>query len=715
MLEFSNLVMVAFKRIKISHGGQSARNVSRQVMWLKDQALRDGYIESDHLSPQDLPLLSRDESLLKAFEFLFDRYCWRNIRDGTDKTQNPIIFVPASPGMGKSRLLTVLTRNCSEENSDAQIKRGVLEQFRATQQGTFKKDHANQFCDTMINKCIGVAISFQGETKVLPSEKSDDVDNMLGARVAYHFYRNASEKWKDFVDRIPKLDIHHIFADLYEKLDDAYHILLCVDEIILCAGSSDYLSYTQHSNTHTEKLTAILNCIGTLLDTYDRLHIVCSSLSYLYFKNHSTGTGRPVKSINLPNLNFSESLVFARSSLKQGNCPDEYSWIEDESALQIIKDCDGVPRLLEEVCFSVLEKDKSMDELRQKCIANQIGPIDKLSTNNGLLVSSLILALRGTTVASDHEEEVYDKAIYFGYLSSSSTEESESRREPIFPLLTILCLFDKIKRKRARSDSIQHKILSLVSELVRFDCNNKSKLRFDGVTFESYFRLLWDLRTRTRVCQLYTMNDHYRVRGNKSSSLTSNMKTFLGIIDDEFCHGRQFDIDLLFSEKFVDIAFDKKSMNETNLIAKLRNLDIKVCYTLSPNDEREKGLDDIRLLTTKKNSRHHYMFVFQYKWSKINTSTRLTNDVVIDSIEKSITNNINAFTPYIEAKKFAFIVAGYRKAQHDLSIETIRSKLKKNHPDIPENAYANICIMQMDDVQRFIPRPFRSRQQFRLT
>jgi len=692
--------------------------------------------KTTHPFQEGMRLLGRENSLFESFFFLFQRFQLRQQRHmRIQKNDNPIIVIPASPGLGKTRLLFALTCDpiqrddevlselCKNgfDNSLAMLDDGSLKWALLTAikqeklQGIsdFWKDElgpkVRNFCDTMLANTKGLVITFNGEMPVGEEESSRNVNEMIGTRV--HFaHTKPSVSFRVFSmnpNNVVTLD------DALDRImtDDEQHLILGVDEVLVGAGLTSY------SDT-SEKLNSFLTSIGEQLDRRPNLHVICTSLSYVLFEKQQTQRQRPLQIVTLPNLKFDHVEKLAKRYCEE----QEADWFDDTNAMQTLRDCDGVPRLIEEV-FRCLRRDKTLEALRRD-VFWKVRTISMMSPDDPLLGSSLVLSLRGMEVRNE-EHKCFDQAVFQGFLRNSNTGRAKYD-EPVFPLLVIACILDKAHLKNGKIA----KLWSLIEEVLRYD---PKPLTFNGVDFEMLFRVLWKLRSTARVFQVYQYENRNVIREQKEGNIharPTSLKSFLTSYDVVLDvaeltpaeNSSTFDVEFLLTGDILEGKI------KPGLLTKQQIEDADHSFLFIPESATEIGYDDVRTFPIKTGYKwrvnnqtrtagpsENLVLLTQYIYTEPGKTTTFGNGDVVKSLVNSVQKNREVLQSAIIEGRFAFLFVAFRAPCGNVSAAQVRNLIKGTYAsdDLLCRAADHIGIMTRDHVANFIPRPFRSRPQFR--
>jgi len=686
-------------------------------------------IESKALGKDDMPLLGREESLKQVFIRIYNK--WRVVVRNAklDKADNPIVYFPASPGTGKTRILDVLTRkarkpttagltnfldercNTSSRLKDAELKWALLELM-------LTEEINQEFVADMRDKTVGIALSFNSGMDLLEEERRGGVSvpEMLGRRIMYVF-QGSVDRFQEFVsDQHEGMNLKNALDHVQKSIGEGKYIILAIDELLLGAGMIYDDDYDKVATDEKDRIGEFLRCLGFEMDQRKTLFVVCTSLSFMQLDNRKTSSGRPLLEVNLRNLSFEESKVLAMDFHERDQIQN--GWLDDESAMQIVRDCNGAPRLLEQV-FRALNPGHTTNALRG-ILYGSVTMIAKMRARSSLLCAAIVFAMRGEVIKNENERWVRDKAMYSGHLGG--TEE-----EPVFPLLVILIILGKSGTRLARDDPVKG-LWEIIKGLAEYD---PGRNEFSGVSFEGAFNELWKLRYHSRLFQIFprTDGDHRRTivrkqpdgEGNKRKTTIREFLTTLDVEPDiaKSAQKSAFDVEIFHSEDIKTDKFGAKGQdNKYSKLTKEQLYNNSSTRILLPLNTNEKGLDDIKTFKVCKPQGEAKVevavFAMQYKFSNPDSSTKFSLNDVKNSFINTIDNNSETLRPAIEAGLFGFIFVAHRE-DSNVSACNLRDQIlgDRELTNLCKRAADHICIMNRKCVQAFIPQSFRIRPQFK--
>jgi len=225
----------------------------------------------------------RAEVVLDVLEEWFKRFeTLRSLQPGGRGSKIPHVVLPASPGMGKSRLLDVLAASPGRKDSGRLVKETAVRSF--FENGACSPEVARlrrEFGERILN-AVGVCATFNGPSgREFDQEIVPDAEQALALRLLWGYFVDSNVTgWKDFVLNCAgpavaaKVSLSPVLKLVEQDCGPDRHVIVCVDELMLCAGGRPEREVTDTAN-------AILGSFGSpVLDNqaFQRVHVAFQAL-----------------------------------------------------------------------------------------------------------------------------------------------------------------------------------------------------------------------------------------------------------------------------------------------------------------------------------------------------------------------------------------------------------------------------------------------------
>jgi hypothetical protein len=250
--------------------------------------------------------------------------------------------VPAAPGTGKTRfawLAVARGRLPGVDGEDAEWRNAMNE----------LDDIAFKTC---IQNAVGVAVTFNCDTNVVVGEEVPRY--MIGVRMLYgHFCGINIMRFEHFIDLLKRHDCYQVDtiaalemieqdAKMHHTLDGGAkrHVILVVDEPLRAVT-------TNKPGGRRDELGALTTSVGQLITNFEHVHVLMTSLSGIDLVEASqTVSGRTVHFIQ----HFGTlSKASVECLVRNEPCATTKAKLNDRRFKVVLRECLGVPRLLEKV------------------------------------------------------------------------------------------------------------------------------------------------------------------------------------------------------------------------------------------------------------------------------------------------------------------------------------------------------------------------------
>ena len=350
---------------------------------------------------------SRDEAL----DFVLDEWWKRFQAMAPGKTGMHHTVVPASPGMGKSRLLDVMAaRPCHgtcchrwpAEHSQWEQKCQAIDRLRT------RTPASAAFCDRL-KTATGVCATFNsGSKRSKDNQLLPNAGTALAVRAVWGHFFGSDDLMMPYetfaaLDGVNGLDLvsalRLIAADCRDEDDEQLDIIFCVDELMLAHNGAP-------QSTLTEAVKDVLSAIEDVLDKLTFVHVIVTSLCYTELHEHLSDTKRPAAAVPMLRLEYAKTVKAVHQAEPNAR------WLSHEPlvdgtprvnlTLQALRDCAGAPRLVEDVVNTLRAHSaevESLEELQGLLWGQSVAR----TTSSGLkrnLKSALVMALSGAEYPS---------------------------------------------------------------------------------------------------------------------------------------------------------------------------------------------------------------------------------------------------------------------------------------------------------------------------
>eukprot|EP00163_Fabomonas_tropica_P009486 TRINITY_DN192_c0_g1_i7.p1 TRINITY_DN192_c0_g1~~TRINITY_DN192_c0_g1_i7.p1 ORF type:complete len:406 (+),score=17.63 TRINITY_DN192_c0_g1_i7:711-1928(+) len=317
-----------------------------------------------------------------------------------NKEHTPAPYLPASPGMGKTRLLQVLATPASDSDNDinGRAKRDALAAFEGQEDS--QDEERARFCSTF-RQAVGVYCTFNSGQEVVSDHSPDslgDSNVSLAARLYYAYWIDMGQKsftqfcepfqWKSIcVDDV----VQAIRADIN---NEDRPLVICVDEVMLWGGECD---------DKGKRTSNLVKAIAELPASHRQVYSVLSSLEPEAVRRGVLGTNRTPVPARLQGLDEQYAHQLISRMLPKPQEPPSFLAL-------LIRDCNGCPRLLEHVSVILCQPHDANSQLESlTVVASKLSNHTTYKTKLRLktptvqthLFQALVLAVRATAVAEE--------------------------------------------------------------------------------------------------------------------------------------------------------------------------------------------------------------------------------------------------------------------------------------------------------------------------